>query len=322
MLAPGADYRRLDVPELEAMVGAGVYYGAAVIKVGLVALDSTGMHADASPGANRSGDWIRGEVEKKINEARATDDEEDRRSGPSTGDDLPDELIDPDSRLARLLAAKARLDDDAATRQADYEAKLRAREEHKKRTGKGMRGRKPKPPKERLRDKERSKKANTTDPDSRTMSTANGGFLQGFNAQAIATEDQIIIACSVTNEGTDYGQLEPMVKQAAGNLETAGVSKTIGVVTADAGYISDDNLGLEEELEVELLIATRSHKHAEKNAQRPRGRIPKNLSKTQRMERKLRTKRETTSIVNERRRSSRCAASSDSAAWDVFADAD
>jgi len=154
------------------------------------------------------------------------------------------------------------------------------------------------------------------------MSTANGGFLQGFNAQAIATEDQIIITCSVTNEGTDYGQLEPMVKQAAGNLETAGVSKTIGVVTADAGYISDDNLGLEEELEVELLIATRSHKHAEKNAQRPRGRIPKNLSKTQRMERKLRTKRETTSIVNERRRSSRCAASSDSAAWDVFADAD
>jgi len=139
VLAPGADYRRLDVPELEAMVGAGVYYGAAVIKVGLVALDSTGMQADASPGANRSGDWIRGEVEKKINEARATDDEEDRRSGPSTGDDLPDELLDPDSRLARLLAAKARLDDDAATRQADYEAKLRAREEHKKRTGKGMR---------------------------------------------------------------------------------------------------------------------------------------------------------------------------------------
>jgi thioredoxin reductase (NADPH) len=30
VLAPGADYRRLDVPELEAMVGAGVYYGAAV----------------------------------------------------------------------------------------------------------------------------------------------------------------------------------------------------------------------------------------------------------------------------------------------------
>jgi len=30
VLAPGADYRRLDVPELEAMVGVGVYYGAAV----------------------------------------------------------------------------------------------------------------------------------------------------------------------------------------------------------------------------------------------------------------------------------------------------
>jgi len=30
VLAPGADYRRLDLPALEALVGAGVYYGAAV----------------------------------------------------------------------------------------------------------------------------------------------------------------------------------------------------------------------------------------------------------------------------------------------------
>lgn len=262
-----------------------------LVKVGVVALDSTRIKADASPGANRSADWIRDEVEKIIKEARATDAEEDRRVGSSSDDGIPQDLVDPDSRLARLRAAKARLHDDAARRQADYEAKLQAREEHKARTGKGMRGRKPKPPEQRLRDKERSKTANTTDPDSRTLSSANGGFLQGFNAQAIATEDQITLATAVTNEATDFGQLKPMVQQAAGNLKTTGVGGAIGVVAADAGYLSDDNLALEEELEVELVIATKSRKRAGVNRDRPRGRIPKDLSRTQRMERKLRTRR-------------------------------
>jgi transposase len=262
-----------------------------LLKVGLVALDSTRIKADASPGANHSMDWIRGEVDKIIKQARATDDEEDRREGPSSGDDIPQELVEPDSRLARLVAAKARLDGDAAGRQAAYEAKLAARDEHKARTGKGMTGRKPKPPEVRLRDKERSKKANTTDPDSRIMSSANGGYLQGFTGQAIATEDQITIACGVTNESTDFGQLKPMIEQAAGNLKTAGVGEAIGVVTADSGYLSDDNLALDEELEVELMIATKSRRQAQTNGERPRGRIPKGLSRTQLMERKIRTKR-------------------------------
>lgn len=260
-----------------------------LVKVGLVALDSTRVKADASPGANHSEDWIRGEVDKIIAEARANDDED--RVASSSGDGIPEELVEPDSRLSRLLAAKARLDDDAARRQAAYEAKLRAREEHKARTGKSMTGRKPKPPEERLRDAERSKKANTTDPDSRILSSANGGYLQGFSGQAIATTDQITIACAVTNEATDHGQLKPMLEQAAGNLKTAGVTEAVAVVTADSGYLSDDNLALEDELEVEFLIATKSRKRAAKNNERPRGRIPHGLSRTQLMERKLRTRR-------------------------------
>lgn len=261
-----------------------------LVKVGLVALDSTRVKADASPGANHGGDWIRKEVDKIIKEARSNDDEEDRRAGASD-EDIPEDLIEPDSRLARLLAAKARLEEDAARRQADYEAKLRAREEHKARTGKGMVGRKPKPPDQRLRDAERSKKANTTDPDSRILSSANGGYLQGFTGQAIATEDQITIACTVTNEATDFAQLKPMIEQAAGNLKSAGVDHAIAVVAADSGYLSDDNLALEDELQVELLIATKSRRQAAKNDEAPRGRIPHGLSRTELMERKLRTKR-------------------------------
>lgn len=69
------------------------------------------------------------------------------------------------------------------------------------------------------------------------------------------------------------------------------MAEAIGVVAADAGYLSDDNLALEEELEVELVIATKSRRQAAKNGERPRGRIPNGLSRTQLMERKLRTKR-------------------------------
>lgn len=149
-----------------------------LVKVGLVALDSTRVKADASPGANRSADWIRGEVERIIAEARATDEEEDARLAEAPPD-IPGELAEPATRLERILAAKARLEADERERQAAYEAKLAAREEYKKRTGKGMTGRKPMPPEERPRDRDRSKVANTTDPDSRIMSTANGGTSRG-----------------------------------------------------------------------------------------------------------------------------------------------
>jgi hypothetical protein len=262
-----------------------------LLRVGLIALDSTRINASASPGANRSEDWIRREVERIIKEARATDEEEDRRlEDPAS--DVPEGLTEPATRLERLLAAKARLDADKEERQAAYETRLAAREDYKRRTGKGMRGRKPKPPEERLKDRERSKLANTTDPDSRTMGAANGGFIQGYNAQAVATEQQIVIACGVTTNSTDYAELQPMVEQAKQNLARAGVGQKVDVVVGDAGYMTEDNLGLDEELGVELVIATRNRKRAGPGDDpRPRGRIPKGLSKTQRMDRKLRTKR-------------------------------
>ena len=263
-----------------------------LLRVGLVALDSTRIQANASPGANRSADWIRAEVERIIAEARATDDEEEARLGNSPSPGIPEELTEPNTRLERLLAAKARLEAEEAERRAAYEAKLAAREEYKRRTGKGLTGRKPKPPEERCRDRERSKVANTTDPDSRTMGAANGGFVQGYNAQAVATEGQIVIACGVTTNSTDYAQLQPMVEQAKENLARAGVGGKIGVVVGDSGYVTEDNLGLEDDLGVELVIATRNRKRAGPGDDpRPRGRIPKGLSRTQRMDRKLRTKR-------------------------------
>jgi hypothetical protein len=56
-------------------------------------------------------------------------------------DELPEELRDPRSRLARLVAAKARLEKEAAEAALAQEAKISARQAEE--TGKKKRGRKP-----------------------------------------------------------------------------------------------------------------------------------------------------------------------------------
>ncbi|TDD41741.1 transposase, partial [Kribbella antibiotica] len=53
--------------------------------------------------------------------------------------------------------------------------------------------------------------ANTTDPESRKMATSNGGTVQGFNAQIAVTDDHLILAAAVTQDGNDYHCFEPMM---------------------------------------------------------------------------------------------------------------
>jgi hypothetical protein len=60
--------------------------------------------------------------------------------------------------------------------------------------------------------------------------------VQGYNAQAVATEDQIVIAAEVTVDSPGFGHLEPMIRAAQTELERAGVERAPDVVLADAGY--------------------------------------------------------------------------------------
>ena len=60
--------------------------------------------------------------------------------------------------------------------------------------------------------------------------------MQGYNAQAVCTEDQIVIAAEVTIASPDFGQLEPMVNATDNELAAAGVIDAPEVVLADAGY--------------------------------------------------------------------------------------
>ena len=77
-------------------------------------------------------------------------------------------------------------------------------------------------------------KINVSDPDSREMRTQGQPNIQGYNAQAVVTEQQIVIAAEITTQSPDFGQLEPMVSAAVRELEQAGVSERPRTVLADA----------------------------------------------------------------------------------------
>ncbi len=47
-------------------------------------------------------------------------------------------------------------------------------------------------------------KVNVTDPDSRNVKTPRG-YMQGYNAQAVANEQQIVIAAEVNVDSSDSG---------------------------------------------------------------------------------------------------------------------
>ncbi len=96
--------------------------------------------------------------------------------------------------------------------------------------------------------------ANPTDPDSRVMKRQYT-YLQGYNAQAVVSEDHIVLAAALTQEPVDLHQLHPMLHQARANLAAAGVSKTIGVALADSGYYSEANLAAASPEDPELLVA-------------------------------------------------------------------
>ena len=62
---------------------------------------------------------------------------------------------------------------------------------------------------------------NLTDPDCRRLK-AREGYVQGFNAQAVVDEGQIVLAAEITNSNTDWSQLGPMVTATIAELARAG----------------------------------------------------------------------------------------------------
>ena len=266
---------------------------AGLAKLGVVALDVTKVAARAALAANRSYEAIQGEVGEMLAEAKAVDTEEDVRYGADQrGDELPERLRGRQERLKRLQEANARLEREARDADEAVQQRLKRRQEEAAATGKEKRGRKPR---EIPVSAGEHTKANTTDPDSRIMKTREG-YVQGYNVQAVVSQDQIILAVGVTQQANDVQQLEPMLETLERTLEAAGIEERPRTALADAGYWSESNAVTSERHPggPELLIATTKDWKQRKLLREqgcPRGRIPQGLSPRDRMERKLLTKR-------------------------------
>lgn len=193
---------------------------AGLVSLGLVAVDGTKMSANAALGANRNVDRLREQVAALFDNAEAVDAAEDEEFGDSNGSGMPAELADETKRAARITELLAELDAENDTRE----------------------------------------RVNTTDLESRIMHTADGGTIQGYNAQVVCGDGQIVLAASVTNEGNDSLQLIPMIDAVGSNVSGAGISDELGVVLADAGYMSAANIAAMNEREVDALIATAKRK--------------------------------------------------------------
>jgi len=282
-----SDFRKIHLTALEGLFVEVLKLcrAAGLAKVGRVALDGTKVKANASRHKAMSYERmqqeekrLKEEIAKLLAEAESTDQREDAEHGDRHGDELPEELARRESRLKKIRAAKKALQTQAKAA-AEAEAERRVAE-----------GKPPKAPKPGSVKPDPKSQRNFTDPDSKIMKSSNKGWDQCGNAQAVANQEQIILAADVTDQANDKQQLEPMYDATRENLKRARIREKVGKFLADAGYYSEDNVSYLERKRVDPYIATGRLKHHEEIAP-PRGRPPVGLSAKQRMARKLRTKR-------------------------------
>jgi transposase len=246
---------------------------AGMVKLGHVAIDGTKIKANASKHKAMSYKRmqeeearLKKEVADLLNQAKATDEEEDQRYGKSKrGDELPKELAFRESRLKKIREAKSAL---------EAEARLAAEKEHAEDA-------------EERRPTDKAQR-NFTDPESRIMPAPGGKhFIQAYNAQAaVDSANQVIVAAEITNRPTDRGQAEPMMAVVKGNL-----GQLPRRMSADAGYFSSDAVTNLTALGIDVYLPPDKIGHRFALPPAPRGRIPNALSIADRMRRKLRTKK-------------------------------
>ncbi len=264
---------------------------AGLVKLGLVALDGTKIAANASLEANLSYASIREQVDAMMADAEAQDAAENLQFGEDRrGDEMPTEMADPTSRKARLTACKRQLEEEAKERTADQKKAFDAYTQSERETGKRRVGRPPKPVSS---EPEANAQANVTDPQSRIMKTRRG-YVQGYNAQAVANEHQIVLAAEVTQDRNDYGQLVPMTQIVARELAAAGLTDTIETLLADAGYADEDSFAQEPADGPQWLVAlSRDDKPPGtiKKSKAPRAEMGSHLEGRKRMQERLEMER-------------------------------
>ncbi|MGZ6669817.1 MAG: transposase, partial [Solirubrobacteraceae bacterium] len=135
------------------------------------------------------------------------------------------------SRIERLLEAERRLSQELEVEHHANEAYEAYRAAGVMKDGRPFGG----PPKPYVPPSEPEGKINLTDPDCR-LQKVRQGWVQGYNAQAVANEQQIVLAAEITVDSPDFGHLGPMIETTEQQLTSIGIEERPDVVVADAGY--------------------------------------------------------------------------------------
>ena len=148
---------------------------------------------------------------------------------------------DPDplsrSRSERLVLAALRLEAELDAERAGNAAYEEYRAQGRMKNGRRFGG----PPKPYQPPEVPAGQVNVTDPDSKLLKTIEG-YVQGYNAQAVVDEGQIVLAAEITNSTVDWSQLDPMITATIGELERAGVSDRPETALADTQYWNEEHM--------------------------------------------------------------------------------
>jgi hypothetical protein len=259
-----ANFRKTFLPEIQELFVQILLLAqeTGVFRLGNISLDGSKIHADASKHHAVSykrlvelDSQLRQEVQALLTLGEQVD------QGERT---LPEELVLADEvtirqeRLTNLAKAKAVLEARAqeryAAEQAEYQAKLREREEKARPKGRKPGGRPPQPPQPGPRDQDQY---NFTDPDSRMMKNSrDDGFDQHYKVQAVVDQARLlVVATSLSNHPNDQGEAEPAldaISPQVGKPEAAAL---------DNGYWSPANLKVLEDRGIAAYIATGREPH-------------------------------------------------------------
>jgi len=227
------DFRAIHLKELSALFVQVVRLARemGLVKLGTIAVDGTKVKANAS--RHKAMSYARmvqserelaAQIDALMARAKAADEAE--RSEPEV--DIPAEIARREARRVAIAAARERLEQ--RQREADLQRGRSPDDENKPRgkDGKPKGGR-------YLRDFGQPKdtaQENFTDPDSRIMPHAGGGFDASYNAQTAVDETaHIIVAAELTNSASDAAELPRMLRAVRENVGAAPDQ-----MLADTGY--------------------------------------------------------------------------------------
>jgi transposase len=258
-----ANFRKTFLPEIAELFAQVlvIAHELGILKLGNISLDGSKIHADASKShAVSYGRLLQLEqsLRAEVEELLVLSEKADRGELPP-GLDVLIEIALREERLLNLEQAKAVLEARAQERyeaeQAEYEAKMREREEEAKQTGRKPKGRAPQPP--TATGPEAKDQYNFTDPDSRIMkNSTDKGFNQHYNAQvAVDQESMLIVGNTLSNHPTDREEALPTVDAIPAKV---GKPKAAAL---DNGYWSLPNVAGLDERRIEPYIATGRDSH-------------------------------------------------------------